>query len=92
MELKYSKDDQVYRKLLFTCCNLHTTEDSQVQLTPTITQPVKGGGRRFEQTNYARLDWKNCEDLIKEYIAMAEASSSAHNPDENRGRMIVGNH
>jgi hypothetical protein len=23
---------------------------------------------------------------------MAEASSSAHNPDENRGRMIVDNH
>jgi hypothetical protein len=86
MELKYSKDDQVYRKLLFTCCNLHTTEDSQVQLTPTITQPVKGGGRRFEQTNYARLDWDVYEDLIEEYTAMAEASP-AHNPDyQNRGR------
>jgi hypothetical protein len=86
MELKYSKDDQVYRKLLFTCCNLHTTEDSQVQLTPSITQPVKGGGRRFEQTNYARLDWDVYEDLIEEYTALAEASP-AHNPEyQNKGR------
>ena len=80
MELKFSKDDQVYRKLLFTCCNLHTTEDTQVQLTPTITQPVKGGGRRFEQTNYAKLDWDVYEDLIEEYTALAEASP-AHNSE-----------
>jgi len=86
MDHKYSKDDQVYRKLLFTCCNLHTTEDTQVQLTPTITQPVKGGGRRFEQTNYARLDWEVYEDLIEEYTALAEASP-AHSPEyQNKAR------
>ena len=76
MVLRFFKDHQVYRKLLFTCCILHTTEDYQIQLIPTITQPLKGGGSRFEQTNYARLDWNIYEDLIEEYTAMAEASSA----------------
>ena len=86
MELRFSKNDQVYRKLLFTCCNLHTTEDSQVQLAPTITQAVKGGGRRFEQTNYARLDWDVYEDLIEEYTALAEASPAHNSEYQNKGR------
>ena len=67
----FSKDPNVYRKLLFTCCNLHTTEDSQVQLIPTTSQHVQGGGSRFEQTNYAKLDCDVREDLIEEYTDMA---------------------
>ena len=77
MEPTYNRDEARYRRLLFTCCATLATEDTNVPLPSTIPQVLKGGGRRQEQTYYAKQDWDVYEDLIEEYTALAVAAPVA---------------